>query len=303
VLVLSGVLFAVYGCGHSAGTSPGPAPAATVDTSAASRSTAASDSEALSPTSYKPAANGSRLVLETDPTRIVREMVTAYKSAETIDDTSEAKMYVGSNGNIFIQQNSFKFKKPALLVVKSEDPHQGTLMCYNNGLTVTLYVGKQNVYTKLSSPGDLAKVMDVVESAVPQVLSPGSFLLANGTLREADRYKLMGRRNINGHDTYVVKALVSQSFLRWITRLRDPVLQHDRMVLFIDTRTHLLVRGSCDITWSGLVRSPRGGMARMSQGFRFDEDHMTSVLNAPIEDKEFYFNPPKNAAEIFHETK
>jgi hypothetical protein len=295
---MCGALLAASGCGRPGAA--GPAPAANTTAEEASHSIAPAPTPVL-PTSYKPASGKLAVRLETDPSRVIEKMLYAYRTAWTIQDRSEARMFVGLNGGIFIQQNSFKFKKPSLLTVTSEDPRQGTLSCYHNGLTVTLYLGKQNVYTKVSSPKDLDKVMNLVDSAVPQVLSPASFLVGHGGLREADHFKLVGRKTVAGHDTYVIQASARPDFLRWLTRSADPVLQHRSLTLYVDTSSNLLVRGACDVSWLARVRTARGQVQQVLQGFRFQEDHVTSVLNEPVPDSDFYFTPPKNAAEVFRE--
>jgi hypothetical protein len=180
---------------------------------------------------------------------------------------------------------------------------------------VSIYSGKNNIFTRRSSPADLASVLRLITEASAeslhvrfgQVLSPAGFLEARGALPdEAKAYVFQKRKTagntqmVDGRPAYVVGALADPAFVQSLAPEIRVVPRRREMFLWIDTHTYLLVRAAIALTWL----STRPGEDRRRHptargGFAFEEAHRDTRLNAPIDDSVFRFIPPRRALEKF----
>lgn len=246
-----------------------------------------------------------------DANALVRKMVATYQRASTIQETSEARIEKIGEGQ-YVQTNTLKYKKPNKLMLQSQDPVAGTITAYAKGDTVTLYSGKQNIFTLRTAPPTFAKTValiskasgDLMGTSLTQVLNPISFLLAKGMPVEAQSFRYANMQTIEGHKTYVILAKASESWMRKQVPSREFVPDKRDIVLNIDTKTNLLVRAMAILTWRRAVRAAGSKQARYQMiGARFTEIHRGTVLNGTIADSVFDFNAsrPKGATEVYQE--
>jgi outer membrane lipoprotein-sorting protein len=243
-----------------------------------------------------------------DANALVRKMVAAYQAATTIQETSEAKMVEPGKGE-YIQSNTLKYKRPAMLALETVDPDLGTLATYVNGSTITIFSGKQNVYTKRTASPNLARNLTVIGAASTelvhvtptQMLNPISFLLAKGGMpEEAQAFRYVGVKMVEGRKTYMLIAQASTVWLKQIMPFAKP--ERRDINLYIDVQTNLLAKAAIAVTYQATLPAVSGEPSKIVRGgFAFEETHRGTILNAPIVDATFSFRPPKGATEIFQE--
>jgi outer membrane lipoprotein-sorting protein len=244
-----------------------------------------------------------------DPVALVRTMIATYQSATTIQETSEARVNDGMAE--YIQASSLKFKKPRLMIITSQDPQTGTLSTYVNAKTITIYSGKQNIYTKRTTPETLQATFALINRAAGeslgmqfiQIFNPASFLLAaNGKLREADGFRYVGKQAVDGHNTILIVGRANDALFQKLAPEVKLTPEKRDVALWIDAQSNLLVRCRCLLTW--LIAIPAQGTTparSLRRGLVLDEVHRDSRLNAPISDDEFRFTPPKESREVFQQ--
>lgn len=243
-----------------------------------------------------------------DANTIVKKMVTAYKKATSIQDFAEAT-FATPGVSTYIQSSRLKWKSPNLIYFHSQDPRLGTLSMHSNGNTITLYMGKQNLFTRRNTTAKLQDTLVLADKASQesfgfqnsQILSPLSFMLSNGMPREASSFRYAGQTTLDGQRVHKVTALAD---LRWAKAMvPNAVIEPAKreIVLWIDVKTNLLKKASGYFTWK-VISVNKERLARpLAGGFRFEETHRDTILNAPIPDEEFRFTPPKGAKQLFQE--
>jgi outer membrane lipoprotein-sorting protein len=245
-----------------------------------------------------------------DANALVRKMVATYQAAKTFQENSEVKMTVIGSGEYY-QTNSIKYKRPDLLALVSSDPKMGTVSAYANGSTVTVFTGKQNVYTKRTAPKNYAQTVALIEKTtaelgVPaaQVLNPVTFLLAKGLPREASAFRLAGGDNrIEGHSTQRVIGQATSALMQKLAPGPGLTPEKRDVILYLDAKTHLLIKCEMLLTWSAKTQIQGKGLQKIHAGYHYEETHHDAVLNAPIADGAFFFQPPKGATELFQEAR
>ncbi len=244
-----------------------------------------------------------------DANALVRKMIATYQAAKTIQESSEVNMTIPGAG-LYFQTNAIKYKQPYFLALESTDPNTGTVAIYDNGSTVTVYSGKQNVYTKRTAPKNYAQTVALaekvtIELGVPsgQVVNPVSFLSAKGMPVEAASFRYLGTASVEGHPTYKVIGQGTTAFMQKVAPTKNLTPEKRDIILYIDKRTNLLIRSELTLTWSAPTYQKGKPAGKLMTGYHYEETHRGITLNAPIADKEFVFNPPKGAKEIFQEAR
>ena len=256
----------------------------------------------------RPAASHDR-VIAPDANAIVRRMVAAYQSAQTIQETCEARIFQVPGGE-YVQSTTIRFKRPNLLCLTSQDPNLGTYIVYGNGKTVTVYSGRQNIYTKRTSPTKLRAELstissaaeELIHSAVSQALNPLSFLNAKGMPDECQNFAYIREAVVDGRQVAIVSGPPSPTWLAGIPGVKDAIADKSTITLYIDTTRNLLVKAACDLNWHvSAPATPNVPASVTRYRFKFSEVHRNTVLNLPLRDEEFFFIPPRGAAEQFNE--
>lgn len=241
-----------------------------------------------------------------DGMEIIKHMVAVYHKANTVQDRAEARFTL-LTGEQYIQTNVVKFKQPNRVIITTEDPKGGTFTVYANGKIITVYSGKQNIFTRRNSPADLKGTLDRVSEAtvdtvnVPedQMLSPLSFMNSNSVPREADSYKFVGYDNVSGHKTYKIRA---QASLTWVQTLMPNIkIKTDirEIYLWVDVTSYMLLKSSVTLK----VHSIDQNVQSRTYGFSFEETHSNTLLNTALRDDEFHFIEPKGAKQLFQNAR
>ena len=243
---------------------------------------------------------------------LVKKMVQTYRAASTLRDEAQATIIDPKLGR-YEQRSNIVYQKPNRLYTSSIDPHQGTITTYCDGRLIALFSGKQNIYTRRNAPDSLPKAVALSEKAledslrvnITQLLNPVSFLIGNGTVREAVGFKVVGTEMIAGYKTYKVTAAANPAWLQGMMPPRSKVqFSKKEITLWIDARRNLLVKASAQLTWKAFLPADGSFPARTEPGgLSFEETHRSTVVNAPVKDEEFHFAAPSNAKEIFQERR
>jgi hypothetical protein len=245
-----------------------------------------------------------------DATSIVKKMIAAYKNAKTIHETAEAKV-LQLNGRAIFQQSEFYYKAPNEVVIATVDPLTGTLQGFCDGHDISLYSGKQNIFTRRPAIGSLHDMLTTIANAseeslgmrISQVLSPVSFLAAKGDVPdEAVGYKLKpgGPVQMDGHTCYEVHALANPDWVQSMAPKLNIAVKRRDIIFWIDTKTNLLVRAGIALTWLSTVpNQPRTAPPKLPGGFAFEEVHRGTQIDSNIPEKAFRFFAPKGAIEKF----
>lgn len=245
---------------------------------------------------------------------LVKKMIATYRSASTIRDESQANI-IDPNPKIgrYEQRSVMTYQKPNKLYLSSIDPQQGTISIYADGRLLTIFGGKQNVYTRRNAPTGFVQTVALAEQAtldalrvsITQMLSPVSFLVGNGTIREANTFKVIGTEMVLGYKTYKLQA---QANPLWLQALMPPKSKvqfgKKEITLWIDARRNTLVKASAKLVWKATLPAEGASPSQIIPGgLFFEETHRSTVLNSPVKDTEFRFVAPKNAKELFQERR
>jgi len=257
-----------------------------------------------------PVRSGAGSASGPDANALVRKMVAAYHAASTIQETAEAVIRTPERGE-YLQTSSIKYKRPNLLVLETSDPVTGSIVCYANTRTLTVYSGKQNIFTKRTAPKSYARLIPLIEKTsaevrVPilQIFTPLSFLLAKGMPVEAQSFRYSGMAVVDGRKTYKVIGRATPDLMQKAAPAAYLRPDKSEVTFFIDPRTNLLVKVKAVLVWRATI--PGRGKTRAQvfrTGYVLEETHRGTVLNAPIVDTAFVFAPPKGAVEIFQEAR
>ena len=243
-----------------------------------------------------------------DAVAIVKKMVATYKSVSTFQETSRARILM-LNGTSAEQSTTFKYRKPDRVAVTSVDPVNGTLEGFADGLTVSIYSGKQNVFTRRTAPTVYQEIMQLIGSAseeslgvrLSQILAPASFIAAKGSLPdEAKVFAYVQRQDLAGHHTYLIKALADPAWVQSLAPSLKVTPRRRDILFWIDTKSYNLVRATIALTWmSTLPGQSRSARQTLKGGFAIEETHQNMITNAPLPDSAFRFIPPRGAIEKF----
>ncbi len=254
-------------------------------------------------------AGGQKGKVTVDADAIVRRMLSAYQTAQSIQEVAEAKVTLLPNPE-YIQTTAFKFKRPNLMLQTTQDPHGGTVDVYCNGKTLTVYSGKQNIFTKRTAPGSVPQTLnamthaskDLTGSENTPILSPFSFLRAGKRLDEVKSLRFVREETLDGHRVYVLTGTADSDWLNALIPSKNLKWQQRDILLWIDAETSLLRKSKCRLF--GQVPVIRNGKQVYSTfGLGFEEVHRDTLLNVPLRDEVFFFKQPKNAAEQFKSTR
>lgn len=246
-----------------------------------------------------------------DANSLVKRMISLYQNAQTLQETTESKIFQ-TNGQQFVQSSSLKYKRPNLLMFTLQDPNMGSMVYSSNGKTITVYSGKQNIFTKRTAPKNAPEIagvlsrtsMELTGVGQDQMLSPLEFFGTRGMPKEAKTFRYVGTKSIEGHKTYQLNGQIDMDWLHnLMPDSRITPVRRD-VVLLIDTQTNLLVRASLVATWK-VEALGQGDSALLAaqRGFAFEETHRGTVLNAALRDQDFQFYPPKGAVEKFQDRR
>lgn len=254
-------------------------------------------------------AGGQKGRVGVDADAIVRRMLRAYQTAQSIQEVAEAKVTLFPNPE-YIQTTAVKFKRPNLLLQTTQDPHGGTVDVYCNGKTLTVYSGKQNIFTKRTAPGSVPQTLnamtlaskDLTGSDNTPILSPFSFLRAGKHLDEVKSMRFVREETLDGRRVYVLTGTADNDWLNALLPAKNLQWQQRDISLWIDAETSLLRKSRCRLI--GRMSVVRNGKQSYSSfGLGFEEVHRDTVLNVPLRDEDFIFRQPKNAAEQFKSTR
>lgn len=243
---------------------------------------------------------------------LVKKMIATYRAASTIRNESQATIIDPTTGR-YEQRAIMVYKKPNKLYFSSVDPQQGTISIYADGRLLAIYGGKQNIFTRRNAPLGFVQTVALAEKAtldalrvsITQLLSPVSFLISNGTIREANSFKVVGTETVIGYKTYKLQAQANPFWLKAMMPPKSKVqFVKKEITLWIDARRSFLVKASAQLVWKTTLPGDGITPARtIPGGLFFEETHRTTVLNASVKDEEFLFVPPKNAKELFQERR
>lgn len=243
----------------------------------------------------------------TDANAIIKRMLRTYQNAQTLQEQAEAKLTL-MGGNSYVQSTTLKFKKPGQFTCESTDPMMGTVTIYCTGQTVTIYSGKQNIFTKRTAATDMTKNLKTLERAssdllgteLQQILNPLSFIAAKGMPREASQFRYGGLQTIRGRKYHLVTAQADSAWIATLVPTMKITPKQRDIGLWIDAEKNLLVKAVLRITWVATEPGAGGQNApKTTGGFAFEENHRNTVLNGVFKDTDFQFIPPKDAKEIF----
>jgi outer membrane lipoprotein-sorting protein len=242
-----------------------------------------------------------------DGNTIVRKMITTYQSMQTFQETSEAKVLI-LGGPQQIQSSTFKYQKPSMFVSTTSDPQNGSIAIYSDGKAITVYGGRQNLFTRRDVQANLAQTVSTYERVsdevmgmkIKQMLSPMSILMAKGELKEANRFKLLGSAKVDGKDTYVVASPISAAWVQEIVGNVPLMAERSEVRIWIDKQTNQMLRGACRIVWKAPAQI-KGKI--VVQGFVLQEEHRNIKANASIVHDDFRFAPPAGSKQLFQEKR
>lgn len=245
-----------------------------------------------------------------DAYKLTRKMVTTYKAMKTFQETSEAKITL-LNGRQIYQSNSIKYMAPALFTVVSMDPNAGTMACYSNSRGVTLFSGKQNIYSKRTTPLELKQRMadverlsaDLTGTTFVQTMNAISFMTSGDLPKEVSTLRYAGKNTINGIETYHIAAEVNRG---WMQKNAPKGFkpQAGEIAIYMDARTNLLVRCAIRLIWTMKIPPRKKEPAKVvTTGYLIEETHQGMEVDKPIKETTFDFLPPKGSTEIYREHK
>jgi hypothetical protein len=246
-----------------------------------------------------------------DGNALVKKMVQTYKAYNTFSETSEAKIVMlGAPSQI--QSTTFKFQKPSKFFVQTSDPQSGTLSIYSDGTQVTIFGGRQNIFTRRDYAGSFVSTVrtyekvakEMLDMNITQILSPISFMTAgeNG-LREAKSFKFLGTKAVNGRTTNMVLSPVDLEWLTSIVGRQNFLPDKCQVKLYIDKETNLLIHSVIQFLWQSKVQRPGVKDKIVIQGMVLDERHRNQVMDKPIDANVFRFAPQPGSKEVFRETR
>jgi outer membrane lipoprotein-sorting protein len=245
-----------------------------------------------------------------DGNAIARKMIQTYKNLNTYSETSEAKILM-LGGPQQIQTASLKYQKPSLFVSTTSDPRAGSLSIYSDGKKVTIYGGRQNVFTQRNYTGSFATTVaqyekiskEMLDMNITQIISPIGFMLASDLPHEGKQFKTMKTENVDGNACNVIQSAID---LTWLAKIvgKQTFLQ-DRCVvrLWVDKQSNLVRRGVINFVWKVTVKRPGKKDRLLVQGMVLDETHKNLQANTPINFEVFRFAPPAGAKQLFQETR
>ncbi len=246
-----------------------------------------------------------------DANAIVKKMVQTYKSFNTYTETSEAKIaLLGAPSQI--QTTVFKFQKPSKFYVQTSDPQSGTLAIYSDSTQVSIYGGRQNIFTKRDYAGNFVSTVrtyekvakDMLDMNITQIISPISLMTAgeNG-LREGKNFRYLGVKDVNRRPAHVIVSPVDLDWLITIVGKQDFIPASSQVKLWIDKQSNLLVHAVIQFVWKAKVQRPGVKDKMILQGLVLDEVHRNQVVDKPIDVNVFRFSPPAGSKQIFPESR
>ena len=250
-------------------------------------------------------------VASPDANALVRRMIATYQSAQTFEETSEAKIKASDNPE-YIQQTTLRFKRPNLLYLASEDPNIGTYHGYCSGKVITLYTGALNTYTKRNSPAGLRPTLSKLATTgaelmgipIVQMLSPVGFMIARDTPDECKNFQFVRTETLEGSKVVVVTGPADAAFLHTLKAPPQTVFDKKQVTLWIDAERNLLRKASFNLQYRIVVSASGNKFTTpVNGGMKFEEVHRNIHLNTPFRDEDFFFVPPKGSAERFQDRK
>lgn len=244
-----------------------------------------------------------------DGNAIARKMIQAYHNLNTFSETSEAKIVV-LGGPQQIQSATLKYQKPSAFVSTTSDPQSGSLQIYSDGKKVTIYGGRQNIFTQRNYSGNFSTTVaqyekiskELLDMNIQQFLSPIGFMLAKDLPREAKEFKMLPAEKRGGKDNYVIQSAVDLNWLGAIVGKQNFLPTRCRVRLWIDKQSYLVTRAILNIMWQVKVQRPGVKDRVLVQGMVMEEDHKDQQPNVPLNFDVFRFVPPPGAKQIFEET-
>ena len=193
------------------------------------------------------------------------------------------------------------------------DPLAGTFQAFADGRTISVYSGKENVYTRRNAPyGGLAPTIEAIERVSGEVLgvrstqlfSPLSFIVAKEMPREAQSYTFEKEETVMGKKVYKVHGKMNVDFMKTILGSNKVIPVQRDIVLWIDARTNQLVRSASTMSW----KIPQAALPNQKPrytvgGLSYIETYNRLSFNTVIEDKTFHFDPPLGAKQLFQERR
>jgi outer membrane lipoprotein-sorting protein len=244
-----------------------------------------------------------------DANALVQKMIAAYRQARTVQLTSEARV-IELGKPEYTQSCSLKYEAPNRLQFISRDPIRGTLETYSNGRTFTIYSGKRRIYTKRTAPTSMSELldaralaaMDTFREGLIEILNPLSLIAGKGN-RPAEATGLQFReiQPVEGRPAYLLAGKADPTWLKSLFGSARVALKQNDVLLWVDTKTNLLSKVIVRITYTVPPSGSQSDQRPVPGGFAFEEVHRGTVLNAPINPKEFEFAPPKDAVERYQE--
>ncbi len=245
-----------------------------------------------------------------DGNAIARKMIQTYHNLNTYSETSEAKIVV-LGGPQQIQTASLKYQKPSAFVSTTSDPQSGTLQIYSDGKKVTIYGGRQNIFTQRNYTGNFVTTVaqyekvakELLDMNIQQLLSPVGFMIAKDLPREAKAFKVLPAEKRGGKDNYVIQSPVDMTWLTGMVGKQNFMANRCVVRLWIDKQTYLVTRAVMNIMWQVKLQRPGVKERLLVQGMVLEEDHKDQQPNSPLNFDSFRFAPPAGAKQIFEETR
>ena len=243
---------------------------------------------------------------------LVRKMLAVYKNADSLQADYEAQI-LRPGGSEYIQSGTIRYRKPDRVALYTTDPLTGTFQAWADGRVISVFSGKDNVYTKRTAPiGGLGPTIegiektssDVLKVRSTQIFSPLSFIVAKDLPREAQTFTYVKQETILGRKTYCVSAKLNEEFIKELVQNRRAIATQRDVKLWIDANNSQLVRSFTVLVWKFPVQGGTAAKPAYNQaGIAFTETYNSTVINGAIRDDVFHFTPPAGAKQLFQESR
>ncbi len=249
-------------------------------------------------------------------TELARQMIAAYHRLNSFEETSEIKISLKGIGDVinYVQQETFRYKRPALFFLTTSDPVAGTFTLSSDGRNAAIYSAKSALYARRNVPDGLAEAVQETKSICQEefglrnslALTPLSFLLAKSLPIEASSFRYIGLQTYGGpgdRKAYRIRGTCSPSLLKDLVNVGFVQALRQTLDIWIDPVTHLAVRTRCDLACVQRGKTKDGKVLTVTRLFIFDELKKSQHLDPPLDNKTFRFDLPAGATLKYRQRK
>jgi hypothetical protein len=197
-----------------------------------------------------------------DPVALLAGMVSAYKTAESLQVSSESDQFYSFPAPQRLHQTIvLKYRKrPAGVAMSIKDTSQGTQHFYGDGAYLVHHLAVSNTFDRRTARGEIAEICAAIEKQVPFLISPIVFLQSGELPRGMERLTFQGIESAQGKQLYVVKGTFSRQYLADLAQhifSTDLTPKAGDFTLWLDSETRLLRQSAVSIAWKGRIEPPR----------------------------------------------